>query len=275
MTRAPHTPLRAFPVRKNTQTLAGESSAISLLPHRIPFPRRAHRELPGLRRATHTSLQHAGSLPSHTGTRRRVDRRLRTRQRPQDATPHDPTPRSESPRKNALPRRGVIPSSAANAWSTPRWSRGKPRGLPTQPPPRRASPTGSPFPRNASISEVFPPKNLRYSPRRNRQSRFSPDYDRVSPRQVTLRAPSAHSHASFSYRFEAVTTPHHLRRHHRQTAARLDAAAPHPRHDAPRADRSEGLPPPANSRARTASRPATTHAHRGPSRRVSLPAPRR
>lgn len=149
------------------------------------------------------------------------------------------------------------------------------RSLPTQPPPRRASPTGSPFPRNASISEVFPPKNLRYSPRRNRQSRFSPDYDRVSPRQVTLRAPSAHSHASFSYRFEAVTTPHHLGRHHRQTAARLDAAAPHPRHDAPRADRSEGLPPPANSRARTASRPATTHAHRGPSRRVSLPAPRR
>jgi hypothetical protein len=142
VTRAPHTPLRAFPVRKNTQTLAGESSAISLLPHRIPFPRRAHRELPGLRRATHTSLQHAGSLPSHTGTRRRVDRRLRTRQRPQDATPHDPTPRSESPRKNALPRRGVIPSSAANAWSTPRWSKstdttttetGEPDGLPLSP----------------------------------------------------------------------------------------------------------------------------------------------
>lgn len=158
VTRAPHTPLRAFPVRKNTQTLAGESSAISLLPHRIPFPRRAHRELPGLRRATHTSLQHAGSLPSHTGTRRRVDRRLRTRQRPQDATPHDPTPRSESPRKNALPRRGVIPSSAANAWSTPRWSRGKPRGLPTQPPPRRASPTSEPdpFPAMRASPKCFP-----------------------------------------------------------------------------------------------------------------------
>jgi len=65
VTRAPHTPLRAFPVRKNTQTLAGESSAISLLPHRIPFPRRAHRELPGLRRAE-TGLTSPSSMPARS-----------------------------------------------------------------------------------------------------------------------------------------------------------------------------------------------------------------
>jgi len=83
---------------------------------------------------------------------------------------------------------------------------------------------------------VFPPKNLRYSPRLNRQSRFSPDYEGTGP-QGTLRAPSAHSHASFSYRFEAVTTPHHLRRHHRQTAARLGR-----RRSSPTARRSESRP---------------------------------
>ena len=75
-TLAAPTPLLSFPGRINLPTLAGESSAKSLLPHRIPFPRRAQR--------THRPTEGDSHLPPICTARslptlvlaRRVDRRL-------------------------------------------------------------------------------------------------------------------------------------------------------------------------------------------------------
>ena len=70
------TPLLSFPGRIKLPTLAGESSAKSLLPHRIPFPRRAQRTPRPTEGDSHLPpICTARSLPTLV-LARRVDRRL-------------------------------------------------------------------------------------------------------------------------------------------------------------------------------------------------------
>ena len=166
------TPLLSFPGRIKLPTLAGESSATSLLPHRIPFPRRAQRTPRPTEGDSHLPPIRTARSPPTLVLARRVDRRLcssHTAPRTRNATTSPLHDQSRPGRTHCLGGFGIPSFGRLRLVDSPVILANHKR-LPTTTTETGAGCTGgtAPFPRNASRSprllRAFPSKNMRYFP---------------------------------------------------------------------------------------------------------------